>query len=200
MDKAEARSPQGADCSGRGPPARAGQILDAGEREAVGGYAQEFDATQTEPPLDKMFLKLGGAIGAAQSRGRTDFAVSGSEFSTVHKLSDEFCTRVRVPLPEGRARLPDGPQQNHARRALQGSPVLARGGVAINGTLAGLRSRGRAPCACMGCSRALRSATRRSRSRIAWKAHSAVDHLGRTCRRRARPPAEHRVPEAASFP
>ena len=137
MDKAEAAQPP------RVPIVPEGDLRlvpdkssTAGEREAVGGYVLEFDATQTEPPLDKMFLKLGGAIGAAQSRGRTDFAVSGSEFSTVHKLSDEFCTRVRVPLPEGRVRAsPTAPNKITLDARSKLLLCSSRGGVAINGTL-----------------------------------------------------------------
>ena len=61
----------------------------------------EFEATQSEPPLESIFLQKGGSIASAAERGMTDFALSGASESTAIKLSDEFSTVVRLPVPEG---------------------------------------------------------------------------------------------------
>jgi len=63
----------------------------------------EFEATQSEPPLESIFLAKGGSIAAAAARGETDFALSGATEATVTKLSDEFSTVVRLPVPAGMA-------------------------------------------------------------------------------------------------
>jgi len=99
-------------------------------------YTLEFDATQMEPQLENIFLSQGGSIGAAQARGLTDFAVTGSAQAQVHKLADEFCTRVRIPLPANAV----SPCADDASKIVIDSrcKVLlctSRGGVAINGTL-----------------------------------------------------------------
>jgi len=59
----------------------------------------ELDAIQAEPPVEKIFLESGGAISAAAARGDTDFALTGSEYSTVVKLSDTYPSTVRIEMP-----------------------------------------------------------------------------------------------------
>jgi len=67
--------------------------------EALPQLYLEFESTQAEPPLESIFLGSGGAIAAAAARGLTDFALSGSQYSTHTRLSDEYNTVVRIPVP-----------------------------------------------------------------------------------------------------
>lgn len=96
----------------------------------------EFDASQSEPPLEKLFLAKGGTLAGAAARGCTEFAVSGSLEATTAKLSDSYGTTVRIPLPEGAAVLNSEKalmldMDNRAKLLVTG----IRTGAAINGTL-----------------------------------------------------------------
>ena len=66
-------------------------------------FVLELDATQAEPALENLFLAKGGTLAGAAARGATRFAVTGSPEAVVHKLSDNYSTTVRIPLPEGMA-------------------------------------------------------------------------------------------------
>ena len=58
-----------------------------------------FDALQSEPDMETLFLSTGGAIAAASSRGSTDLAVTGSKHSTVAYLSPSRASRIVIELP-----------------------------------------------------------------------------------------------------
>ena len=96
----------------------------------------EFESTQAEPPLENIFLGSGGSIAAAAARGMTDFALSGSAQATPTRLSDEYNTVVRVPVPVEMATAnPDKPMtadfDNRSKLLVSSS----RAGAGINGSL-----------------------------------------------------------------
>lgn len=134
----------------------------------------EFESMQMEPKNAQIFLATGGAIGAAQTQGTTDFAVTGSEYAVSAELSDEVCTRVRIPLPAGYyGRSTDSPHTvvMDARAKLLVS--TSRNGAAINGTL-GPSVSGQGAIYLSGM---LRAATRHANVPMTygqWRAHSAV--------------------------
>lgn len=100
------------------------------------GFFLEFEALQSEPPLEKIFLETGGPIDAAAARGETEFAVTGSTTSVVRKLSDSFSTSVRIEIPKDQMQLhSDKPMtlEMDARAKLILS--TSREGCSINGSL-----------------------------------------------------------------
>ena len=96
----------------------------------------EFESTQAEPALEKIFLGSGGSIAAAAARSLTDFAISGATYATPMRLSDEFSTVVRVPVP-AESVSPNGDKpytadfDNRAKLLVSSSRV----GAGINGSL-----------------------------------------------------------------
>lgn len=59
----------------------------------------EFEALQSEPPVEKIFIENGGTLATAAARGATDFAVSGASHCTTFRLSERVPTVVRIPIP-----------------------------------------------------------------------------------------------------
>jgi hypothetical protein len=96
----------------------------------------EFESTQAEPALEKIFLGSGGSIAAAAARGLTDFAISGAPHATPMRLSDEFSTVVRIPVPADSVS-PNGDKpytadfDNRAKLLVSSSRI----GAGINGSL-----------------------------------------------------------------
>lgn len=137
----------------------------------------EFDALQTEPALEKFFLETGGAINAAAARGSTDFALTGSQHSTVHMLSDSQATVVRLKIPEEHVATSTTAKNtiqmdNRAKLLL----CASRDGAAINGSVVSTVS----GQAAVYLSAMLRSSAQHAAIPLtyaAWKAHSAVVSL-----------------------
>ena len=99
-------------------------------------FTLEFDATQAEPALESLFLAKGGTLAGAAARGETEFAVSGSANAVVRKLSDQYGTTVRIPLPDAAATISSEKpltldMDNRAKLMVSGY----RTGAAINGTM-----------------------------------------------------------------
>lgn len=107
------------------------------ETEALASeYRLVFDAMQTQPAFDKLFLTHGGTIASAQARKETDFAVTGTAQAVVHQLGDEYSTSVSIPISPLHIRKAEGEQHTVVMQARSKLLVCtSRGGVAINGTL-----------------------------------------------------------------
>ena len=96
----------------------------------------EFDAIQSEPPFEKIFLATGGSISAAASRASTDFAVSGSKVSTVADLSDTYALTVRIEVhPSQFALSKDEPMSIVMNNRTKLLACTSRSGAAINGSI-----------------------------------------------------------------
>lgn len=80
---------------GLAPPQQDGEDIG---KPSTRRFFLEFEATQAEPELEKIFLAQGGALTGAAARSTTDFAVSGSTTSVWHMLSDTTSTTVRIPI------------------------------------------------------------------------------------------------------
>lgn len=134
----------------------------------------EFDALQSEPQLEKIFLESGGSIGAAAARGDTDFSVTGSSVSTVTRLSDTYTSTVRIQLPADHISISSDDEmtvQMDARAKLIVSS--SRDGAAINGSVVSTVS----GQAAVYLSKILRTAAPSSAIPLQyanWAAHSAV--------------------------
>tara|TARA_B110001452_G_scaffold39385_1_gene30142 strand:- start:3825 stop:6248 length:2424 start_codon:yes stop_codon:yes gene_type:complete len=63
-------------------------------------YFLLFNASASEPDLESAFIDGGGQINAAASRGKTDFSLSGSDFSYDVKLTTNGCIAVSMPIPK----------------------------------------------------------------------------------------------------
>ena len=99
-------------------------------------FTLEFDATQAEPPLESLFLAKGGTLAGAAARSCTQFAVTGSAESISTRLSGQYGTTVRIPLPEGMAtanvdKALTLDMDNRSKLLITG----LRTGAAINGTM-----------------------------------------------------------------
>lgn len=96
----------------------------------------EVDATQAEPPIEKIFLDSGGAISAAAARGDTDFAMTGSRYSTVAKLSDTYASTVRIEIPSDHYSMHnDKPMTIELDSRAKLLVSTSRDGAAINGSV-----------------------------------------------------------------
>ena len=96
----------------------------------------EFDAIQSEPPVEKIFLATGGSIAAAASRASTDFAVSGSKVSTVAELSDTYASTVRIELsPDHFSVSEDEDMTIVMSNRAKFLACTSRSGAAINGSI-----------------------------------------------------------------
>ena len=134
----------------------------------------EFESTQAEPPLEKIFLGSGGAIAAAAARGTTDFAVSGSLYSTPTRLSDEYNTVVRVPVPADRVNAnTDKPMTAMFNNRTKLIVSSSRAGASINGSLVTTVA-GQGAVYLANLFRAATGSTQVPLSYAAWQAHSSV--------------------------
>ena len=134
----------------------------------------EFEATQAEPAVEKIFLGAGGSIASAAARGETDFALSGSRTATVSTLSDRYATVVRISVP-GDMVSPNAQREltvdidHRAKLLINGS----RAGASINGSLVTtVAGQGAAYL-----SKIFRSSTGHSQIPLtyaSWQAHTAV--------------------------
>jgi len=129
---------------------------------------------QAEPPLESIFLGSGGAIAAAAARGITDFALSGSQHSTPTRLSDEYNTVVRVPVPTDMVGAnPDKPMtadfDNRTKLLVSGS----RAGAGINGSLVTTVA-GQGAVYLPNLFRASTGSTQVPLTYANWQAHSSV--------------------------
>jgi len=98
----------------------------------------EFEGTQTEPPLEKLFLSKGGTLAGAAARGTTDFALSGSEESVYTKLSDNVATVIKIPLPGHLATMnANKPYTLDIDNRAKLLVCSSREGAAINGSVVG---------------------------------------------------------------
>lgn len=117
-------------------PAATGLAPPSGSATETPPLFLEIEVTQSEPQLENIFLAKGGPMAAAAARGETDFALTGSEYSSFAKLSDEFATVIRMPVPASLVEASaDKPQtveiDNRAKLIVCGSRV----GAGINGGL-----------------------------------------------------------------
>jgi hypothetical protein len=154
------------------PPSPTSQSTTA--ESAALQFFLEFDTMQSEPKHAQIFLATGGAIAAAQTNGTTDFAVSGSDYSVAADLSDEVCTRVRVPLPTEHYTL--SPESKHTVVMDARAKLLvcaSRNGAAINGTL-GPSVAGQGAVYLGGMLRAAASHANVPMTYGQWRAHSSV--------------------------
>lgn len=134
----------------------------------------EFDAIQSEPPVEKIFLATGGSIAAAASRASTDFAVSGSKVSTVAELSDTYASTVRVELSADHFRVSEEEDMtivmNNRTKFLA---CTSRSGAAINGSIVTTIS-GQGGTYLSKLLKNGRSAVAIPLTYASWQAHSAV--------------------------
>ena len=148
-------------------------VPDASKTDAP-EYRLVFDALQTQPAFDKLFLTLGGTIASAQARKETDFAVTGSVRSTVHQLGDEFSTSVSIPISSLHIRKAEGEPNTVVMDSRSKLLVCAsRGGVAINGTLTNTVS-GQGAVYMRGLLKSTPSNAAVPLTYAGWRAHSAV--------------------------
>ena len=133
-----------------------------------------FDAIQSEPALEKIFLATGGSIAAAASRASTDFALTGSKQATVAELSDTYASTVKIELSPEQFRLSDDEEMtavvsNRAKLLA----CTSQSGAAINGSIvSSITGQGG-----FYLSKVLRngsSATALPLVYASWQAHSAV--------------------------
>jgi hypothetical protein len=142
--------------------------------EALPQLYLEFESTQAEPPLENIFLGSGGSIAAAAARGLTDFAISGSPHATPTRLSDEYNTVVRVPVPTDMvAPNPNKPYtadfDNRTKLLVSGS----RAGAGINGGLVTTVA-GQGAVYLPNLFRASTGSTQVPLTYANWQAHSSV--------------------------
>lgn len=133
-----------------------------------------FDAIQSEPAMEKIFLATGGSIAAAASRASTDFAISGSKNSTVVELSDTYASTVRVQVDNEMFRMSDEEEMtivvsNRAKMLA----CTSRSGAAINGSIVSSIS-GQGVAYLSKMLRNGASATALPLTYSSWSAHSAV--------------------------
>jgi len=96
----------------------------------------EFEATQTEPAVEEIFIATGGTLAGAAARGRTDFAVSGSRVATDVKLNDRHAMVVRLELPENLAtQSTETPYTIDLDNRSKMLVCTSRDGAAINGSV-----------------------------------------------------------------
>lgn len=140
----------------------------------VSEYRLVFDAMQTQPAFDKLFLTHGGTIASAQARDQTDFAVTGSAVSTVHQLGDEFSTSVSIPISPLHIRKAEGEPNTVLMESRSKLLVCtSRGGVAINGTLTNTVS-GQGAVYLRGLLKSTPANAAIPLMYAGWRAHSAV--------------------------
>lgn len=137
-------------------------------------YRLVFDALQTQPAFDKLFLTRGGTIASAQARKETDFAVTGTAQAVVHQLGDEYSTFVSIPISPQHIRKADGEQNTVIMDARSKLLVCtSRGGVAINGTLTNTVS-GQGAVYMRGLLKSTPACAAIPLMYAGWRAHSAV--------------------------
>lgn len=96
----------------------------------------EFDAIQSEPPFERIFLSSGGSISSAASRHCTDFALTGASTSSKTYLTDKFATSVRVELnPDHFTINDDTPMTATVSNRFKLLATTTRLGSAINGSI-----------------------------------------------------------------
>lgn len=140
----------------------------------VAEYHLVFDAMQTEPAFDKLFLAHGGTIASAQARKETDFAVTGSTRAVVRQLGDEFSTSVSIPISPLHIRKAEGQTNTVIMEARSKLLVCAsRGGAAINGTLTNTVS-GQGAVYMRGLLKSTPANAAIPLMYAGWRAHSAV--------------------------
>lgn len=134
----------------------------------------EFDAIQSEPAVEKIFLATGGSIAAAASRASTDFAVSGSKNSTVVELSDTYASTVRIQVPNDHFRLSaDEEMMIVMSNRTKFMACTSRSGAAINGSIVTSIS-GQGAAYLSKVLKNSQSAVALPLTYAAWQAHSAV--------------------------
>lgn len=96
----------------------------------------EFDAIQSEPAVEKIFLATGGSIAAAASRAGTDFALTGSKNSSVAELSDTYASTVRIPLSPDHFKMSKDEEMTIVMsNRTKFMACTSRSGAAINGSI-----------------------------------------------------------------
>ncbi len=98
-----------------------------------------FRSTKSEPDYAKIFMELGGSIGAAASNWETDLSVTGSEHSTVVKLDQHELREVSIELPRSKWKLlrasESAPECILLPSEMRLNVSTSRMAAAINGTL-----------------------------------------------------------------
>lgn len=98
-----------------------------------------FKATKSEPDYARIFMELGGSIGAAASNWETDLSVTGSEFASVTTLDQHELREVSIKLPRSKWKLLKATESTPECVLLPAEMRLnvstSRMAAAINGTL-----------------------------------------------------------------
>lgn len=98
----------------------------------------KFYAKRIEADIASTFLSRGGNLGAAAARAETDFALTGSETSVTHLVTDNV-TEIMIPLPHDMFTR-DTPDKSCAVVISDRARLLvtaSRLGASINGTIVG---------------------------------------------------------------
>lgn len=112
--------------------------VEAGKEEGASKLFLCFDAIQTEPQYEKIFLATGGSISSAAARECTNFALTGSETSTNCRLSDKYATSVRIQVSPDQIQArgeDDDPTTVRLSNRFKLLATTTRKGAAINGTI-----------------------------------------------------------------
>lgn len=96
-----------------------------------------FSAARAEVDLEGAFLVGGGTLGSATARGPVDFAITGSEHSVKHLITEKAQT-VSIPLPSAcykRYVLPTGSDAVLVSDRIKLNGLCSRSAASINGTV-----------------------------------------------------------------